>query len=100
MPNCDTSEFQGIWTEVTVVQRILDLTNEFLCVPEDLILNRDTNLYDEIGVHSLDVLELCVIIEESFDSEFFDIVGGVKLAELRTVGDFAAHVWRCLQRVP
>ncbi len=51
-------------------------------------LNENTNLQDDIGIDSLDAVELNMALEEKFDISITD----EELANLKTVGDIVSTV--------
>jgi acyl carrier protein len=70
-----------------VVERLRQLVSDQLSVDVSKIKS-EANIIDDLGADSLDVVELVMAIEETFDIEVSDEEAEV----LRTVGDVEAFV--------
>ena len=70
-----------------VFEQIKTILSEQLEVNPDII-NMDTNIADELGADSLDVVELLVSIEDEFDVEIPDD----KIEGLKTVGNVVEYI--------
>ena len=68
---------------IMIFDRLCAILAEQFSVNENSI-TMDTNFIDDLGVDSLDVVELTMAIEEAFDVPEFD---DDLIAELVTVGD-------------
>ena len=68
-------------------QRLQDLLSEQLGVDDDA-LRSDANILDDLGADSLDVVELVMAIEETFDIEIPDD----DAETMRTIGDVQNYV--------
>ena len=66
-----------------IFERLCAILAEQFTISESLI-TMDTTFVDDLGVDSLDVVELTMAIEEAFDVPEFD---DALIAELVTVGD-------------
>jgi len=66
-----------------VFEKLQAIIAEQFSISEDVI-TMDTTFVDDLGVDSLDVVELTMAIEEAFDVPEFD---DVLIAKLTTVGD-------------
>ena len=66
-----------------IFERLCAILSEQFSISEDSI-TMDTTFIDDLGVDSLDVVELTMAIEEAFDVPEFD---DNLIAELITVGD-------------
>ena len=70
-----------------VFEQIKTLLSEQLEVNPDII-TMDTNIADELGADSLDVVELLMSIEDEFDVEIPD----EKIESLKTVGSVVDYI--------
>ena len=70
-----------------VFEKIKTLLSEQLEVNPDII-TMDTNIADELGADSLDVVELLMSIEDEFDVEIPD----EKIEGLKTVGNVVDYI--------
>ncbi|MBO7520477.1 MAG: acyl carrier protein [Clostridia bacterium] len=70
-----------------VFEQIKTILSEQLEVNPDII-TMDTNIADELGADSLDVVELLVSIEDEFDVEIPDD----KIEGLKTVGNVVEYI--------
>ena len=70
-----------------VFEKIKSLLSEQLEVNPDII-TMDTNIADELGADSLDVVELLMSIEDEFDVEIPD----EKIEGLKTVGNVVDYI--------
>ncbi len=71
-----------------VYEKIISMIcDEFGMEPDGL--NENTNLIDDIGIDSVDVVELVVELENEFG---LDEIPEEELRKLRTIGDLAAYV--------
>ena len=68
---------------VVIFEKLCTIIAEQFSIHEDSI-TMDTTFIDDLGVDSLDVVELTMAIEEAFDVPEFD---DALIAELITVGD-------------
>ena len=71
---------------------VYDKIIEMLCEQFDLEaseLNENTTFLDDIGIDSVDVVELIVEVEDEFG---LDEIPEEELKKLRTIGDLAAYV--------
>ncbi len=71
-----------------VYERIISMICEqFNMSPEDV--NEDTTFTDDMGIDSVDVVELVVELEQEFG---LDEIPEEELKKMQTVGDLAAYV--------
>ncbi len=70
-----------------VFESIKNILSEQLEVKPEII-TMDTNIADDLGADSLDVVELLMSIEEEFDVEIPD----EKIESLRTVGSVVDYI--------
>ena len=73
---------EGVF-EIMIFEKLRAIIAEQFTISEDSI-TMDTAFIDDLGVDSLDVVELTMAIEEAFDVPEFD---DALIAELVTVGD-------------
>jgi len=73
---------------VMIFEKLSEILAEQFSVNESSI-TMDTTFIDDLGVDSLDVVELTMAIEEAFDVPEFD---DALIAELITVGDLFAFL--------
>ncbi|MCL2426683.1 MAG: acyl carrier protein [Oscillospiraceae bacterium] len=66
-----------------IFEKLRAIIAEQFAISEDMV-TMDTAFIDDLGVDSLDVVELTMAIEETFDVPEFD---DVLIAKLITVGD-------------
>lgn len=65
-----------------MLERIRNIIEEYVDIPKDQI-TMETNLLNDLGLSSLDVVNIIVAFEDEFDIEIPDR----KLSEIITVGD-------------
>ena len=70
-----------------VLEKVIAILAEQFDVEEDKI-NEDTNLQDDIGADSLDVVDLLMSIEDEFDIEVPD----EEVENLKTVGALVSYI--------
>ncbi len=70
-----------------MLEQIIELIADELSL-EASTINRNTNLEEDLNVDSLDVVELVMRIEETFDIEISDEAA----ANLKTVEDILSYV--------
>ncbi len=70
-----------------IVDRIRQLISDHLGVNRGDVIS-DANILDDLGADSLDVVELVMAIEETFDLEIPD----EEVEALRTIGDVEKYV--------
>ncbi len=72
-------------------EEIIKIINDFLIdefeVEEDLLLP-DAGLKKDLGIDSLDFVDIAVIIENKFDIR----IKGEEMGEVRTLGDFHNYI--------
>lgn len=71
-----------------VLEKLKSLIAEQLGVDEDII-TMDTHFEDDLGVDSLDVVELTMAMEEEFN---LDEISEEDLAQVVTVGDLVRYL--------
>lgn len=70
-----------------VLEKIKVILAEQFDVEEDS-LNNDTDLQDDLGADSLDVVDLLMSIEDEFEVEIPD----EEIENIRTVGDLVSYI--------
>ena len=71
-----------------IYEEIVAMISKTFDIPEQ-DLNENTNLINDIGIDSVDVVELVVELENEFG---LDEIPEEELRKLRTIGDLAAYV--------
>lgn len=70
---------------------VIDKVKEILCDQFDVelsALSENTNIEDDLGADSVDVIDLLMSLEDEFQVEIPDEA----IDEIRTVGDLAAYI--------
>ena len=70
-----------------MLEKLKDLIEDQLDVDVDSI-TEDSNIQEDLGADSLDIVDLMMAIEEEFDVEIPD----EKLEGIKTVGDIAKYI--------
>lgn len=70
-----------------MLERIVEIINEQLNI-DDVDINEDTNFKEDLGVDSLDLLELVMAFEEEYDIE----LNPEELEGITTVGDIMEYI--------
>lgn len=70
-----------------MLERIVEIINEQLNI-DDVDINEDTNFKEDLGVDSLDLLELVMAFEEEYDIE----LDPEELEGITTVGDIMEYI--------
>ena len=70
-----------------VFEKVKALLSQQLDIDEDTI-TEDTNIVDDLGADSLDVVELMTTLEQDFDL----LISDESLNELHTVGDIVKYI--------
>ena len=70
-----------------VLEKVIAILAEQFDVEEDKI-TEDTNLQDDLGAHSLDVVDLLMSIEDEFEIEIPDD----EIENIKTVGSLVAYI--------
>jgi len=70
-----------------VLEKVITILAEQFDVDEEKI-NEDTNLQDDLGADSLDVVDLLMSIEDEFEIEIPD----EEIENIRTVGALVAYI--------
>ncbi|MCI5911464.1 MAG: acyl carrier protein [Oscillospiraceae bacterium] len=70
-----------------MLEKLKDLIADQLDVDVDSI-TEDSNIQEDLGADSLDIVDLMMAIEEEFDVEIPD----EKLEGIKTVGDIAKYI--------
>ena len=71
-----------------IYEKIVSMISETFDIP-GTDLNENTNLIEDIGIDSVDVVELVVELENEFG---LDEIPEEELKKIRTIGDLAAYV--------
>ncbi len=74
-----------------VFEKIKKILCDQLDIEEESI-SMDSNITDDLGADSLDIIDLIMSIEEEFDIEFQDD----KIDSIKTVGDIVHHIENCI----
>ena len=74
-----------------VFEKIKKILCDQLDIEEESI-SMDSNITDDLGADSLDIIDLIMSIEEEFDIEFQDD----KIDSIKTVGDIVYHIENCI----
>lgn len=72
-----------------MLEKIIDIIREQLNI-DDVEITEDTSFKDDLGVDSLDLLELVMAIEEEYDIE----LDPEELEGIQTVGDAMSFIRR------
>lgn len=83
---CRDREFYGRMRFVVLEKLKMILSNQF-DVAEDSI-TPETNIQEDLGADSLDVVDMLMSLEDEFDVEIPD----EKIEKLRTVGEVVAYI--------
>lgn len=70
-----------------MLERVIDILSEFTLLEKEKIA-KDSGLVNDLGLNSLDVINVVVAFEEEFDIEIPDS----KIKELVTVGDIEEYL--------
>lgn len=70
-----------------MLERVIDILSEFTLLEREKIA-KDSGLVNDLGLNSLDVINVVVAFEEEFDIEIPDS----KIKELVTVGDIVEYL--------
>ena len=70
-----------------VLEKIVDILSKQFDVEEDTI-TLDTNIADDLGADSLDVVDMLMSLEDEFDVEIPD----EEIERIRTVGELVAYI--------
>ena len=70
-----------------IFEKLKDIIAEQLSVEADEV-NMDSNIQDDLGADSLDVVDLITTIEDEFDISIPDEA----VEEIKTVGDIVAYI--------
>ena len=73
---------------IVIFEKLCTLIAEQFAVSEESIA-MDTSFTDDLGADSLDIVELTMALEETFDIPEFD---EASLASMATVGDVFRHI--------
>ena len=80
-----------IWKKGGRRRDIFDQVKKILCVQLDLDeeqVTEDSEVIDDLGADSLDIVDLVMTLEEEFDTEIPD----EDIENLRTVGDIVKYI--------
>lgn len=72
-----------------MIEKIIDILADFTTLEKDMITEK-TSLVTDLGLSSLDVINVVVAFEDEFDIEIPD----QKIKELVTVGDIVEYLER------
>mgnify|MGYP004680239047 CR=1 FL=1 len=72
-----------------MLERVIDILSEFTLLEKEKIA-KGSGLVNDLGLNSLDVINVVVAFEEEFDIEIPDS----KIKELVTVGDIVEYLER------
>ena len=70
-----------------VLEKIVDILSKQFDVEEETI-TLDTNIADDLGADSLDVVDMLMSLEDEFDVEIPD----EEIERIRTVGELVAYI--------
>ena len=71
-----------------VLEKIKDILAEQFDIEDTSTLNENTNIEDDLGADSLDVVEVLMSIEDEFKVEIPD----EEIENIRTIGELAAYI--------
>ena len=71
-----------------ILERIKELLAEQFDIEDMSVLNENTNIEDDLGADSLDVVEVLMSIEDEFKVEIPD----EEIENIRTIGQLAAYI--------
>lgn len=72
-----------------MLEKVIDILSEFTLLEKEKI-TKDSGLVNDLGLNSLDVINVVVAFEEEFDIEIPDS----NIKELVTVGDIVEYLER------
>lgn len=72
-----------------MIEKVIDILADFTTLEKDMITEK-TSLVTDLGLSSLDVINVVVAFEDEFDIEIPD----QKIKELVTVGDIVEYLER------
>ena len=72
-----------------MLEKVIDILSDFSLLEKEKI-TKDSGLVNDLGLNSLDVINVVVAFEEEFDIEIPD----AKIKELVTVGDIEEYLER------
>ena len=67
---------------------IFEQVKKILCDLEEEQVNEDSEVIDDLGADSLDIVDLVMTLEEEFDTEIPD----EDIENLKTVGDIVKYI--------
>lgn len=71
-----------------MIEKLKEILKETVEVSAETEINEDTVILRDLGVNSLDMIELVCAVEDEFDIEIAD----KKIKSLVTVGDLIAYI--------
>lgn len=71
-----------------VLEKIKEILAEQFDIEDTSTLNENTNIEDDLGADSLDVVEVLMSIEDEFKVEIPD----EEIENIRTIGELAAYI--------
>lgn len=72
---------------MSTFDKVKDIISENLNIDSSKI-TAESNIFDDLGADSLDVMETVMALEEAFDIKFPES----EVKEIRTVGDLVKHI--------
>ncbi|MGN0408317.1 MAG: acyl carrier protein [Bacteroides sp.] len=70
-----------------MLEKVIDILSEFTMMEKEKI-TKESGLINDLGLNSLDVINVVVVFEEEFNIEIPDS----KIKELATVGDIVEYL--------
>lgn len=71
-----------------MIDKLIKILNETVDVDSDIVITKDTVILRDLGVDSLDMVELVCAVEDEFDIEIAD----KKIKSIITIGDLIEYI--------
>ncbi len=71
-----------------MIDKLIKILNETVDVDSNIVITKDTVILRDLGVDSLDMVELVCAVEDEFDIEIAD----KKIKSIITIGDLIEYI--------
>lgn len=71
-----------------MIDKLIKILNETVDVDSNIVITEDTVILRDLGVDSLDMIELVCAVEDEFDIEIAD----KKIKSIITIGDLIEYI--------